>query len=232
MIRLVPRSMRGRLAVVLTPVLAAGAVLLALAGMPPQGSPLSFYGSGVDASGYYSLPGPPVSFAAILGANPRGFEYRVLKVELIPLPGFRMPQLVGAVFLTKGGVPLQAPGFPPVSHVSGKPYPVQAMKDFVARSGVIPYRQPVVLMYGIRGPRLGGYAVAGIRVTYEVRRRIYSTAIYNGALIFNRLARESARTRRLVAHQYQVMGNRVVKALQSLPGAKAVLAWEISHRQG
>ena len=207
------------------PVLVAGAMLLASGCLSASKAPLSFAASGADIAGQRALPGQVVSYAAFLSAEPAGVTFTVRNVRLIPLPGFRRPHLLGAVFLTKGVVPFEAFGFPPTAPATTG-YAFHSLTGYNARSGVLPYRQPVVLMYGLRAGGLGAFAAAGLRVTYAVNGDAYSVDIYNGALLYYYPAHASdAESHRMLA-EYSELNRKATDALKELPGVKAVLAQE------
>ena len=179
-------------------------------------SPVSFNASGVDVGGQRAHPGQAISFAAFLTAEPSGYSLQVRTVRLIPLPGFRTPRLLGAVFLGQRSVPLQAFGYPPdgvrTIHRSGH----------AVRSGAIPHKRQVVLMYGLRGWKLGSYAVAGIRITYTIGNTTYSADIYNGALLYYYPRHQSGSSYRRTMSRYAIANHRVIQAMQKLPGVMAV----------
>jgi len=167
--------------------LASTLVALVASAACDTSSPITFASSDGHAAGIAGLGvrrGQAVSYAAILASHPAGYPYQVTDVRLIPLPGFRTPHLLGTVFLRIRGVPLQARGYPP-RQSNGTRYRVHAMAGYTARSGAEPYKPVLVLMYGLRGDHLGGYAVAGIKITYRIGRRSYTADIYDGAVLFN-----------------------------------------------
>ena len=224
--RKLPESRLGRAAVAaLALAIAAGAGAVAFALASSSGSPLSFTAAGVDMSGARVYPGQTESFAAFVTANPAGVAFQVRKVSLIPLPGLRTPKLVGAMFLVGvRGVPLEARSFPPRNSTTDQPYPVHAIGSYTVRSGIKPYQPPLVLEYGLSGNDLGGYAVAGIRITYVVDGRSYTASIYNGANLFYYPQHQSRADRRATLAAYSSYGDRAFKLETNLPGAQAVTA--------
>src|SRR5215469_3692191 len=141
------------LAAALALAVAGGAAIAACA----SSSPITFASSNprdAAVAGLHVHPGQPVSYAAFLASQPAGHSYRVTDVRLIPLPGFRTPHLLGAVFLRIRGVPLQARGYPPLRS-DGTSYAVHALAGYTAHSGTRAYKPDLVLMYGLRGDRLG-----------------------------------------------------------------------------
>jgi hypothetical protein len=224
--RMLPESRLGRAAVAgLALAIAAGAGAVAFALISSSRSPLSFAGSGVDFSGARVYPGQTESFAAFVTANPPGVAFQVLKVSLIPLPGFRTPRLVGAMFLVNiRDTPLSARGFPPRNSTTDQPYPVHAIGRYTVRSGIHPYQPPLTLEYGLKGNDLGGYAVAGIRIIYLVDGRSYTADIYNGADLFYYPQHQSRADRRASWAAYSSYDDRAANALFNLPASRAVLA--------
>lgn len=211
--RMIPRSRRGRLTAALAAVLVAGAVAAGITGYQKVHSPIRFpgaYMSGMDVH-----PGQSESFAAIANAEPAGYSYRITKVSLIPLPGFREPTLVGAVILIIRGFPFQAPGFPP-RRDNGTPYRVHAIGAYTARSGPRPHRPQVVVMYGLRGDHLGGYAVAGIRITYTVGGNTYTANIHEGADLFYYPRGQTRTAYRRSQAAYDKYDNRAGSTLQKM----------------
>jgi hypothetical protein len=223
--RKLPESRLGRAAVAaLALAIAAGAGAVVFALTSSSGSPLSFVGSGVDFSGARTYPGQTESFAEFVTANPAGVAFQVQKVSLIPLPGFRTPKLVGAMFLVNvRNIPFQARRFPPVTS-TGQPYPVHTITGYTVKSGIKPYQPPLTLEIGLSGADLGGYAVAGIRITYVVDGRSYTTGIYNGADLFYYPQHQSRADRRASLAAYSSYDNRAANAQSKLPPAQAVLA--------
>jgi hypothetical protein len=212
--------------------LAAGVGLLVITLLMPSGSPLSFMASGADYGSSLAIPGQDQSYAAFLNAEPAGFSYHIVKVTLIPLPGFRTPQLVGAVILAQNQIPLEAEGFPPIDPSNGKRLAVRALEGFTAVSGLQPYRPPTVIMFGISGADIGAYAVAGISVTYETQGRRYAANIYNAAILLNCPNGGSTVERQRYLSELSILSARVEKVLYTLPGVKAVLAWEAVKGKG
>lgn len=189
----------------------AGAVGAVLAVRAAERSPLSFAASGVDFSGYHVYPGQAASYAAFLTANPRGIRFTVTNVSLLPLPGFHRPKFLGAEFLVRQrGVPLTSPGYPPTG------VPVHRLLGYTAVSGPHPYRVPVVLLYGLRARRPGGYAAAGIMITYQVAGRSYTAKIYNGADLFVVARHETNAHWQHSMSQYDSFNNRANNALVTL----------------
>jgi hypothetical protein len=224
--RKLPESRLGRAAVAaLALAIAAGAGAVTFALTSSSGSPLSFAASGVDMSGARVHPGQTESFAAFVTANPAGVAFQVQKVSLIPLPGFRTPKLVGARFLVGvRAIPLAARSFPPRDTTTGVPYPVHAITGYTVRSGTRPYQPPLVLEYGLSGNDLGGYAVAGIRITYLVNGHSYTASIYNGADLFYYPQHQSRADRRATLAAYSKFGDRAFTVVTNLPAAQAVEA--------
>ncbi len=217
MISVLPRSRRGRLAAALALVLVAGAALLAVRYVADPTSPITFTG-GTGLATQEVHPGQSESFAAVLASHPAGYSYHVTRASLIPLPGFRTPHLLGAVFLRIRAVPLQAPGYPPRQD-NGSRYQVHALSGYTAESGSVPFKPQLVLMYGLRGNHLGAYAVAGIHVTYSVGLHSYTTDIYNGALLFYDPKHETQAQHRLDEANYSQMNNKAAIAMQRLVSA-------------
>ena len=216
---MLPRSRRGRQAVALAAAVVAGAAILVGVEVGTSGSPLKFT-SGAGLASQATRVGQPVSYAAFLATHPPGYSYQVTHVSLIPLPGFRAPRMLGAVFLRTKAPPLQAFGYPPLE-LNGTPWPVYPLGRYKARSGTPPHRPELVLMYGLRGSQLGGYATAGIRISYVVAQRSYTTDIYNGALLFYYPRHQTRAQNRESMAQYSRMENRAATAMQKLPGVKA-----------
>jgi hypothetical protein len=214
---MLPRSRRGQMAAVLAAALVAGGAFLAVRCTVDPPSPITF-DSGTFLSTQQVHPGQPESFAAILTSHPDGYSYHITRGSLIPLPGFRTPRLLGAVLLRIRGVPLQAPGFPPRQR-NGSRYPVHALSGYRARSGAPPFKPQMVLMYGLRGTQPGGYAVAGVRITYLVGSHSYTTDIYNGALLFCYPRHQTRAQHRLEEAAYNRMNNKAATALQRLVNA-------------
>lgn len=228
--RMLPESRLGRAAVgALALAIAAGAGAVTFA-LTSSASPLSFAASGVSMSGQRVYPGQTESFAAFLTAYPEGVEFQVQAVSLIPVPGFRTPKLLGAVFLVGvRAVPFATSGFPPRSPTTDQPLPVHVITGYTVKSDNRAYQPPLVLEYGLKGSRLGGYAVAGIRITYLVGGHSYTASIYNGADLFYYPQHQSRADRRAAMAAYSKFGNRAFDAVTNLPAAKAVEA--AAHNQ-
>lgn len=220
-----PRRLAAAAALTLLVVVGAATWLVVRA--RPSDSPLNFANSGADMSGARVLPGRSESFAAFLNAKPAGMPFQVTHVSLIPLRGFRTPQLLGSVFLRQRTVPLQADGWPPRNDAGGL-VPVHATARYTVRSGAIPHKIQIVLMFGLRGARLGAYAVAGLRVTYEVKDHAYTTNIYNGAYLFYYPPQETHAQREKNLAEYARIGDNATAALRDLPAVKAILAQNAS----
>jgi hypothetical protein len=103
-------------------------------------------------------------------------------------------------------------------------YPVHAIPGYTVKSGTRPYQPPLVLEYGLKGGDLGGYAVAGIRITYLVDGRSYTASIYNGADLFYYPQHQSRADRRATLAAYSSYGNRAFTVVTKLPAAEAVEA--------
>jgi hypothetical protein len=208
-----PRSRR-RLAAALASAAVAGAALAAC----DTSSPITFRSSHVTSAGIADLGvhrGHAVSYAAFLASKPAGYSYQVTEARLIPLPGFRTPHLLGTVFLRTRGVPLQARGYPPLQS-NGTRYPVHALDGYTARSGAEPFKPQLVLMYGLRGDHLGGYAVAGIKITYRIGQRSYTADIYDGAVLFNYPKHETRAEHQRDKARYLRFDDKAVAAMQKL----------------
>lgn len=208
-----PRLPR-RLAAALAFALAAGAALAAC----DTSSPITFGSSHADSASLAGLdvhPGQAVSYAAVLDSKPAGYSYRVTGVRLIALPGFRTPRLLGTVFLRIRAVPVQAHGYPPLRS-DGTRYPVRPLSGYVARSGSVPFKPELVLMYGLRGDHLGGYAVAGLEITYRIGQHGYTTNLYDGALLFNYPRHETPAEHRRDMAAYSKMNDKASAAMQKL----------------
>jgi hypothetical protein len=134
---------------------------------------------------------------------------------LIPLPGFRTPHLLGTVFLRIRAVPLQARGYPP-RQSNGTRYPVHALAGYTARSGDKAFKPEDVLMYGLRGDHLGGYAVAGIKITYRVGLHSYTADNYDGAVLFNYPKHETRAEHQRDQARYDRFDRKAVEALTKL----------------
>jgi len=184
-------------------------------------SPITFAssdGHGAGIAGLGVQRGRAVSYAAILASRPAGYSYKVTDAGLIPLPGFRTPHLLGTVFLRISGVPLQARGYPPLRS-DGTRYPVRALAGYTARSGARPYKPELVLMYGLRGDHLGGYAVAGIKVTYRIGQHSYAVDLYQGAVLFNYPKHETRAEHRRDQARYERFTDMAATALAKLLNA-------------
>jgi hypothetical protein len=202
----------------LAPALASTAVAGAALAACDTASPITFSSSLATSAAIAGLPvhpGQAVSYAAFLASKPGGYSYRVTRARLIALPGFRTPHLLGTVFLRIRGVPIQARGYPPLRS-DGTKYPVHSLANYTARSGFAPYKPDLVLMYGVRGRHLGGYAVAGLEITYRIDQHSYTADIYDGAVLFNYPRHETRAEHRRVMAAYQKMTDRAAAAMQKL----------------
>jgi hypothetical protein len=71
-------------------------------------------------------------------------------------------------------------------------------------------------MYGLRGDHLGGYAVAGLEITYRIGQHSYTADIYDGAMLFNVPRHQTRAERRRDMAAYLKMNDRAAAAMQKL----------------
>ncbi|MFI5035007.1 MAG: hypothetical protein ACHQFZ_02240 [Acidimicrobiales bacterium] len=139
---------------------------------------------GADVAGSGADPGTPLSISLIIQPKPDA-SITLISLKLIPLPGFRLPRLLGAVILKrKRGYPLYVSGYPP-PHVSfGMTLPTRRFGGVISDVHLVRYEQPPVLLYGIVAGGSGMYADAGVMLTYRYHGVIQSAPIYDGAILF------------------------------------------------
>lgn len=135
-------------------------------------------GSGVD-------PGTPLSISLIVQPMPAA-SITLIDLKLIPLPGFRLPKLLGTVVLErKRGFPLYVAGFPPPPVSFGMSLPTRRFGGVISDIHLRRNEQPPVLLYGIDAEGAGMYAAAGVTLTYRYDGVVQSAPIYDGAILFN-----------------------------------------------
>jgi hypothetical protein len=125
------------------------------------------------------------SSAFILG--PRR-DITLLSARLIPLKGYRLPQLVGVAVvqgcLNASSNYLVFPSWrwPPTVHLLGtRTLPVDPLPGDVVRTGGT--RCIPLILYGVRSRAPGPYALAGLRIAFLVGHRPGSVAIYDQGLV-------------------------------------------------
>jgi hypothetical protein len=165
-------------------VIAAAAIAaVLLGGCESAPTQLTFPGAEVSGSGVD--PGTPLSISLTIQPTPAA-SITLVSLKLIPLPGFRLPRILGAVILErKHGYPLYVTGYPPPKVSFGMDLPTRRFGGVVSDLHLKGTVQPPVLFYGIDANGTGMYAAAGVLLTYRYRGVVQSAPIYDGAILFN-----------------------------------------------
>lgn len=115
-------------------------------------------------------------------------DITLLSARLIPLKGYRLPQLVG-VAMVQGCFSANSDysvfpsrRWPPTVYLLGtRTAPVAPLPGDVVRTGGT--RCVPLVLYGVRSRAPGPYALAGLRIAFRAGQRTGSVAIYDQGLV-------------------------------------------------
>lgn len=115
-------------------------------------------------------------------------DITLLSARLIPLKGYRLPQLVGVAvvqgcFNTNSNYSVfPSRTWPPTVYLLGtRTAPVAPLPGDVVRTGGT--RCVPLVLYGVRSRTPGPYALAGLRIAFRAGQRTGSVAIYDIGLV-------------------------------------------------
>jgi len=147
----------------------------------PEVVPVQFNLSGVAMGGIPSHPNQTAAYSAPLDSSTKA-RITLVRIALIPFPGFPTPTLTHVALLARGGgYPTGTTGWPPGAGTGEGVFAISKLSGTVIDSHTA-HKLPPVILYGVVGPKPGVvYAVLGVRVTYRFRDKVYSTNVYSGA---------------------------------------------------
>jgi hypothetical protein len=164
----------------------------------------SFTGAGATLSGMGAYPGTIGVFEAIIGATSHPKLITLKSVSLIPLPGFRTPQLAGTeVIYYNGHYGQTTKSWPPsATTADGHPADVKQVDGAVVWPGPHDGKPPSIIVYGLTATAPGPYATAGIRLVFQSGGQTSTVKLYQGAFFWRSSLGLSPAQRKAVATEY------------------------------
>jgi hypothetical protein len=159
-------------------------------------------------SGLSAHPGALGVFSAYLAAG-RARPITLERIVLLPLPGFRLPQLAHAALLEGGTYPARTLVWPPPG-VRLRPLTGSVVWP-AARAG----KPPPELAYALTADGLGAYATAGIQLDYKIGGKAFTAVIRDAVFLWYFLRHLSPEADKADGTKYLAANARAYRTLRS-----------------